>query len=254
MSARAPRGRTLYSGQLAACAPACGSAPRDAPRFGFRLSAPAARSGRCAGRAFELSLRWTTERGGARWPHERRGRDGAATARARAARGCSPRACLTFALWVALGFGLGWLAIVALPSVFGYQSLTVVSGSMVPTLGVGSVVIDEVIAPADARPGDIVTFKDPLHPRQLTHRLQKVRVEGDTFYMTTLGDANDVPGALVRAAETAISAALWRTCRSSDTCAHGSARAMPAWARWVLVLLLRRAAPRRRVEAAEAEQ
>ena len=103
------------------------------------------------------------------------------------------RACLTFTLWVVLGFGLGMAAIVTLPGVFGYQSLTVVSGSMVPTLGVGSVVIDEVIAPADARPGDIVTFKDPVRPRQLTHRLQKVRVEGDTFYMTTLGDANDVP-------------------------------------------------------------
>jgi signal peptidase I len=103
------------------------------------------------------------------------------------------RACLTFALWVALGFGLGMAALVTLPSVFGYQSLTVVSGSMVPTLGVGSVVIDEVISPEAARPGDIVTFKDPLHPRQLTHRLQKVRVEGDTFNMTTLGDANDVP-------------------------------------------------------------
>jgi signal peptidase len=103
------------------------------------------------------------------------------------------RACLTFALWVVLGFGIGMAAVVALPNVLGYQSLTVVSGSMVPTLGVGSVVIDDVIAPAEARPGDIVTFKDPLHPRQLTHRLQRVRVEGDTFYMTTLGDANDVP-------------------------------------------------------------
>ena len=112
--------------------------------------------------------------------------------RARSARHFA-RACLTFTLWVVLGFGLGMAAIVTLPSVFGYQSLTVVSGSMVPTLGVGSVVIDEGIAPADARPGDIVTFKDPLHPRQLTHRLQKVRVEGDTFYMTSLGDANDAP-------------------------------------------------------------
>jgi signal peptidase len=64
---------------------------------------------------------------------------------------------------------------------------------MEPTLGVGSVVIDEVISPLEARPGDIVTFKDPLRPRQLTHRLQKVRVEGDTVYMVTQGDANDVP-------------------------------------------------------------
>src|SRR3954451_799046 len=116
----------------------------------------------------------------------------AAPASSRSAR-LFARACLTFAVWVALGFGLGIAAIVTLPGVLGYQSLTVVSGSMVPTLGVGSVVIDEVISPAEARPGDIVTFKDPLHPRQLTHRLQKVRVEGDTFYMTTLGDANDVP-------------------------------------------------------------
>ena len=58
-------------------------------------------------------------------------------------------ACLTFALWVVLGFGFGMAAIVSLPSVLGYQSLTVVSGSMVPTLGVGSIVIDEVIAPVE---------------------------------------------------------------------------------------------------------
>jgi signal peptidase len=103
------------------------------------------------------------------------------------------RACLTFSLWAVLGFGLGLVAIITLPSVFGYKSLTVVSGSMEPTLGVGSVVIDEVISPLEARPGDIVTFKDPLRPRQLTHRLQKVRVEGDTVYMVTQGDANDVP-------------------------------------------------------------
>jgi signal peptidase len=103
------------------------------------------------------------------------------------------RAGFTFVLWAVLGLVLGLMAIVTLPSVFGYQSLTVVSGSMEPTLGTGSVVIDRVISPAEARPGDIVTFQDPIRPRQLTHRLQKVRVEGDTFYMVTLGDANDAP-------------------------------------------------------------
>lgn len=103
------------------------------------------------------------------------------------------RACATFAVWTLIGLGGGLLAIVTLPGVFGYQALTVVSGSMEPTLEVGSVVIDEVIAPLDARPGDIVTFQDPLSPRELTHRLQKVRVQGDTVHMTTLGDANDAP-------------------------------------------------------------
>jgi signal peptidase len=112
-----------------------------------------------------------------------------------AARGVSAalRALVTFAIWLSIGLGVGLLAAVTLPSVFGYQSLTVVTGSMEPTLQVGSVVIDEVIAPLDARPGDIVTFKDPLRPRQLTHRLQRMRVDGDTAYMTTLGDANDAP-------------------------------------------------------------
>ncbi len=100
---------------------------------------------------------------------------------------------LTFLLWAALGLGVGLIGIVTLPSVFGLKSLTVISGSMEPTLETGSVVIDEVISPLDARPGDIVTFQDPLRPRQLTHRLQKMRVEGDTAYMVTLGDANDAP-------------------------------------------------------------
>jgi signal peptidase len=98
-----------------------------------------------------------------------------------------------FAIWTALGLGIGLIAIVTLPSVFGLKSLTVVSGSMEPTIETGSVVIDEVISPLDAGPGDIVTFQDPLRPRQLTHRLQKMRVEGDTAYMVTLGDANDAP-------------------------------------------------------------
>jgi signal peptidase I len=116
----------------------------------------------------------------------------AATARTRSIRRAA-HLVLTFLVWAAVGLGAGLLGIVTLPSVFGLKSLTVVSGSMEPTIETGSVVIDEVISPLDARPGDIVTFKDPLHPRQLTHRLQKMRVEGDTAYMVTLGDANDAP-------------------------------------------------------------
>lgn len=98
-----------------------------------------------------------------------------------------------FSLWVAVGLGIGVAALMALPGAFGYQALTVVSGSMEPTLQTGSVVIDEVISPLDAQPGDIVTFADPAHPRQLTHRLKRMRVEGGTAYMVTLGDANDAP-------------------------------------------------------------
>jgi len=103
------------------------------------------------------------------------------------------RALATFALWATLAFGLCMLAVATVPSLVGYRSLTIVSGSMEPTLGTGSVVIDRVISPLDAGPGDIVTFQDPLRPRQLTHRLRRMHVERGTAYMVTRGDANDAP-------------------------------------------------------------
>jgi signal peptidase I len=103
------------------------------------------------------------------------------------------RGGLTFALWLMIGFSLCLTAVVAAPSVFGYRTLTVISGSMEPTLGTGSVVIDEVIRPIEARPGDILTFNDPHRKRLLTHRLRSMRVDGGNAYIVTQGDANHAP-------------------------------------------------------------
>jgi signal peptidase I len=103
------------------------------------------------------------------------------------------RAALRFASWLVAGFALCLTAVVALPGAFGYRSLTVISGSMEPTLETGSVVIDDVISPLDARPGDILTFNDPERKRLLTHRLRRMRVEGGMAHMVTQGDANDAP-------------------------------------------------------------
>jgi signal peptidase I len=94
----------------------------------------------------------------------------------------------------ALGAGLVFAIVLVLPSASGHRSLTVLTGSMEPTLETGSVVIDEMIAPTEARVGDIVTFSDPAHPdRTITHRLRSAWVEGDTAHMVTKGDANDTP-------------------------------------------------------------
>jgi signal peptidase I len=102
------------------------------------------------------------------------------------------RAALTFGLWVAVGFGVCLTAAVALPNLFGYRALTVVSGSMEPTLETGAVVLNRVISPLEARPGDVVTFPDPSRDgRLVTHRLRGVRIEGPTAFMVTKGDAND---------------------------------------------------------------
>jgi signal peptidase I len=93
---------------------------------------------------------------------------------------------------LALGVAVGLTGALLVPSLFGYNILTVISGSMEPTLEVGSIVVDERIAPLDARPGDIVSFHDPSRgDRLVTHRLQSVRADGRIASMVTKGDANN---------------------------------------------------------------
>ena len=94
--------------------------------------------------------------------------------------------------WALAGLVIGGAAAVVLPSAFGYKPLTVLSGSMEPTLHTGGIAVDESIVARDARPGDIVTFTDPDdRSRMITHRLRSIRIEGDKAYMVTRGDAND---------------------------------------------------------------
>jgi signal peptidase len=96
------------------------------------------------------------------------------------------------ASWAVIGAVASLALAVTLPPLFGYQVLTVLTGSMQPTIGVGAVVVDELISPLDASIGDIVTFSDPdRRGRLITHRLQDVRVRGRRAYMVTKGDAND---------------------------------------------------------------
>jgi signal peptidase len=98
------------------------------------------------------------------------------------------------AVWALIGLLLGLAAAITLPAAFGYKSLTILSGSMEPTLRTGGVAVDEMITPEQARIGDIVTFTDPDDGgRLLTHRLKSIRIEGGIAHMVTLGDANDAP-------------------------------------------------------------
>lgn len=102
-----------------------------------------------------------------------------------------PRRLRIAALWAVAGLGLGLAAAATVPALFGYQSLTVLSGSMEPTVHTGDVVVVERIAPTEARIGDVVSFRDPEDPtRVLTHRVRELRVEGGTVRFVTKGDAN----------------------------------------------------------------
>jgi signal peptidase len=100
-----------------------------------------------------------------------------------------------------LSKGLAWpLVIVScallggliLAHVAGYQALTVVSGSMEPSIDVGDMVVNRSVSPLRARPGDVISFRDPTDLRRvITHRVRSVRVERLRAWFVTKGDANN---------------------------------------------------------------
>lgn len=78
----------------------------------------------------------------------------------------------------------------AIPNVLGLDSYIVVSGSMVPTVPVGSILYSRDVDPAQVEVGEIIVFVDPIRSNDpITHRV----VENDTANQTmiTKGDANE---------------------------------------------------------------
>ncbi len=99
----------------------------------------------------------------------------------------------SFTLWAAVGAAVALAVAAAGPRLLGWQSMTVLTGSMRPLLRPGDVVVDRMIAPASARPGDIVTFHDPGRGGKLvTHRVRFISRRGAMIDVVTRGDANSV--------------------------------------------------------------
>jgi len=71
-----------------------------------------------------------------------------------------------------------------------YKLYSVMSGSMEPAIGVGSVVL---IKPQESYlPGDVVTVKDTENPREpVTHRIQSIEEATGGAIIVTKGDANE---------------------------------------------------------------
>jgi signal peptidase len=75
--------------------------------------------------------------------------------------------------------------------VAGFKPVAVYSGSMHPTLGVGSLAVDRVVSASSVRVGDVITFNDPnVKGRLVTHRVAQIVPTKHGLAYRTKGDAN----------------------------------------------------------------
>ncbi|WP_409271443.1 signal peptidase I [Neobacillus sp. SCS-31] len=77
------------------------------------------------------------------------------------------------------------------PSIFGYKTLLVLSGSMEPLLSAGDMIVMKEIDPANAKVNDVITFKNNANTL-VTHRIVSKVQSGGTTLFATKGDANNV--------------------------------------------------------------
>lgn len=81
--------------------------------------------------------------------------------------------------------------LVVLPRVTGAVPLTVLSGSMSPTIPTGAVVLVKPVDPQVIEAGDVITFQTaPGVAEFVTHRVVRVQQDTDPLSFVTKGDAN----------------------------------------------------------------
>lgn len=82
-----------------------------------------------------------------------------------------------------------------LPAAAGGTARSVQSGSMAPTLPVGSLIIDRPVDPATLHVGDIATYQQHVDgvSRYVTHRVVGVAGPVSALLFTFRGDANSSP-------------------------------------------------------------
>ena len=97
---------------------------------------------------------------------------------------------------IVLGIGVAYIAL----PIFGNQALIVRSGSMLPTIDVGSIVVirplESLISPISATPkyekGDIIAFRSEKNSNTIiTHRIISYEIFNGTVFYKTKGDANE---------------------------------------------------------------
>lgn len=102
---------------------------------------------------------------------------------------------------VASGLGTGllvlavaaFLALAVGPRVLGYQTSTMLTGSMSPLINPGDIVVTHPVPVADIKAGDIITYHIPVEDQRVeTHRVTQITAKPDgTYVVQTKGDANN---------------------------------------------------------------
>lgn len=85
---------------------------------------------------------------------------------------------------------LGIAGALGIPQLMGYKVCAVLTGSMEPTLPVGSVVYIQPVAPQGIQVGDVLTFRASGFDSLATHRVMEIDKEHGSFI--TKGDRNPV--------------------------------------------------------------
>ena len=92
--------------------------------------------------------------------------------------------------WVAASIATLLLALSFVPTLFGFETLIVASGSMGRTLPIGSVALTRAVEAGAITVGDVISFRHRGDTETITHRVIAVSRQNSQYSYTTKGDAN----------------------------------------------------------------
>lgn len=93
---------------------------------------------------------------------------------------------------VVVAAALAAAAIFVLPRLLGWQTVTVMSGSMAPAYAVDAVLAVDPVGPTDLRVGDVIAFQPEADRPMTTHRIVAIEPTPGGLTFVTKGDANEV--------------------------------------------------------------
>lgn len=93
-------------------------------------------------------------------------------------------------LGIIAALGAASLVFVAAVLIFGLRPANVISGSMVPTIPVGSVVLTTQTPASQLHVGEIVQVPRASDGTVVTHRIQSIEKKSSGYMLTLKGDAN----------------------------------------------------------------